>query len=305
MDFISIDFETSNSQQCACAIGLALVLNNNIVDEHYTLINPERPFGRNFTNIHGIAEAHVVDSPIFPDVWATLARYFNRYPVVAHNALFDKQVLDKALRRYKITPLPIVYYDTMELYRHNYPAADAFNLPSVCDSLGVTLNNHHNALDDAKAAAGVMVTLLQNAECSIFPTLVSGIHLDDVKQERKESSAITSSFSKGHIPTFKNTTAVMCEVDGVVFADSSFVITGVVPGYERSTLEKAIQERGGRVTGAVTKKTSYVVVGLQDAAIVKDGAGAKSGKIIKAEALRDCGIDIKIISADDLLSALI
>ena len=41
----------------------------------------------------------------------------------------------------------------------------------------------------------------------------------------------------------------------------TFVITGVLESMERETAQDLIQRHGGRVTGSVSKKTSYIVVG--------------------------------------------
>ena len=39
------------------------------------------------------------------------------------------------------------------------------------------------------------------------------------------------------------------------------MITGVLESMERETAQDLIQRHGGRVTGSVSKKTSYIVVG--------------------------------------------
>ena len=44
-------------------------------------------------------------------------------------------------------------------------------------------------------------------------------------------------------------------------ANLTFVITGVLPSFERDDMADAIKKYGGRVTGSVSKKTSYVIVG--------------------------------------------
>ncbi|HSU12985.1 NAD-dependent DNA ligase LigA [Longimicrobium sp.] len=54
------------------------------------------------------------------------------------------------------------------------------------------------------------------------------------------------------------------------FTGLTFVITGTHPTMSRPQLEEFIQQRGGRVTGGVTKKTSYLVVG--------EDAGSKLAK---------------------------
>ena len=41
----------------------------------------------------------------------------------------------------------------------------------------------------------------------------------------------------------------------------TFVITGVLESFERDEMKSAIEKYGGKVTGSLSKKTSYVVVG--------------------------------------------
>ena len=52
------------------------------------------------------------------------------------------------------------------------------------------------------------------------------------------------------------------QVDGPMpFEGMRFVVTGRLEGFTRSQAESFIKERGGQVSGSVSKKTSYVVVG--------------------------------------------
>jgi DNA ligase (NAD+) len=44
-------------------------------------------------------------------------------------------------------------------------------------------------------------------------------------------------------------------------AGRQFVLTGILPTYSRDEAKRLIEEAGGRVTGSVSKKTDYVVVG--------------------------------------------
>jgi DNA ligase (NAD+) len=44
-------------------------------------------------------------------------------------------------------------------------------------------------------------------------------------------------------------------------AGKQFVLTGTLPTYSRDDAKRLIEEAGGRVTGSVSKKTDYVVVG--------------------------------------------
>jgi DNA ligase (NAD+) len=47
----------------------------------------------------------------------------------------------------------------------------------------------------------------------------------------------------------------------VPFAGKTFVLTGTLPKRSRADAESLIKERGGKVTGSVSKMTSYVLAG--------------------------------------------
>ena len=58
-----------------------------------------------------------------------------------------------------------------------------------------------------------------------------------------------------------------------VFTGLTFVITGTLPNYSRIEATKLVEERGGKVSGSVSKKTSYVLAGEE--------AGSKLDKAVQ------------------------
>ncbi len=55
--------------------------------------------------------------------------------------------------------------------------------------------------------------------------------------------------------------AQMKKIEGHAFAGKTFVLTGSLDGFSRTEAGTLIKERGGRVSGSVSKKTDFVLVG--------------------------------------------
>jgi DNA ligase (NAD+) len=72
------------------------------------------------------------------------------------------------------------------------------------------------------------------------------------------------------------------------FEGATFVLTGTLPTMSREEASQLIQAHGGRVTGSVSKKTTYLLAG--------EGAG---DKLNKAEAL-----GVKVLTEADLLAMI-
>jgi len=69
----------------------------------------------------------------------------------------------------------------------------------------------------------------------------------------------------------------------------------------RTQASKIVVRGGGNVAGAVSKKVDYLICGVQDLHIVKDGA---SGKFKKAVELKNAGHSIQIIDEDMFLQMI-
>ena len=90
MNFVAMDFETANHQShSACSLALVMVQNSQIVDEYYTLIQPETPFFWRNVQIHGIHQEDVRTAPKFPEVWQT-CRDFTLSRKTLWNRSFEK-----------------------------------------------------------------------------------------------------------------------------------------------------------------------------------------------------------------------
>ncbi len=76
------------------------------------------------------------------------------------------------------------------------------------------------------------------------------------------------------------------KVRGTQLSGMTFVLTGTLPTYSREDAKKMIEDAGGKVSGSVSKKTSYVVAG-EDAGSKLDKANSLGVKVIsESELLR-------------------
>lgn len=154
--FVAIDFEIANSRHdSACAVGLAACSGGQVVRSRSYLI---RPPGRRFTftGIHGLRWKDVRNAPTFPDLWPTLRGWLGpaRF-IAAHNAKFDRRVLNACCARHRLRALRKRFVCTVELARERWDVPSA-GLPDVCRRLEIPLR-HHDAGSDALACARIVL----------------------------------------------------------------------------------------------------------------------------------------------------
>ncbi|MEO6531242.1 MAG: exonuclease domain-containing protein [Specibacter sp.] len=162
LDFTAIDFETANGfRGSPCSVGLTKVRGGVIVDEGYWLMRPPEGHdhfdSRNIT-IHGITPDDVAAAPRFGEVFPEVLDFIGPDALVAHNAAFDIGVIRSASEVSGMASKAFDYACTVVLSRKNY-SLPSYSLPFVAEEAGVPLLNHHDATEDARACAGIMVDI--------------------------------------------------------------------------------------------------------------------------------------------------
>jgi DNA polymerase-3 subunit epsilon len=158
--FVAIDFETAdNGRDSACAVALVRAEGDRVVGRSFSLIRPPRPLFL-FTRLHGISWHHVADQPTFGELWPRLAALLEGADyLVAHNASFDRGVLQACCQAARVPTPNLPFRCTMALARQAWGVRPT-KLPDVCAFLNIPLN-HHDPRSDAEACAGIMLRLLQ------------------------------------------------------------------------------------------------------------------------------------------------
>ena len=161
MRFIAFDVETPNRYNCRMsAIGISVIEDGAIVDEFYSLVNPEAAFDDFNTRLTGIDANMVKDAPTFSELWEEIGPMMSDGLLVAHNATFDMGVLKKCLHAYGIRWKPsATYLCTVQMGRRLLPKM-SHGLDAMCEYYGICLD-HHKADSDSRACAEILLRYLE------------------------------------------------------------------------------------------------------------------------------------------------
>lgn len=159
--FVAIDFETADAQRdSACSVAVVRVEGDAIVATRSSLIRPPRPSSQN-THVHGISEAAQKAAPKLRDFWPEFAPLLDGVElIVAHNASFDHSVMAASWGVRGMTPPGLPWACTVKMARRLWPKGPGLpdhKLPTLVRFLGLAPLNHHEALSDARACAGIVL----------------------------------------------------------------------------------------------------------------------------------------------------
>lgn len=170
--YVVFDIETtglSKEKEMITEIGAVKVADGKIIDRFSTFVNPQRPISAEITKLTGITDDMVKDAPTIENVLPEFLKFCEDTVLVAHNASFDTGFIRIAAERAGLGELHHTVVDTLELARALLPELNKHKLDIVCEHLGVTLNGHHRAVNDAEATAEVFIKFLDMlAEKKIF-----------------------------------------------------------------------------------------------------------------------------------------
>lgn len=280
MNFVTIDVETANEDLASiCQIGLVRFKDSKISNTFTSLINPQDSFSSMNTFIHGIEKKHVINSPIFPEIYEQICDFFQEDVLVCHTH-FDRSAWNKTLERYALPVRAIKWLDSARVVRRTWEeySTSGYGLSNVCQNLGIEFK-HHDALEDARAAGLVLIQACNKTGLNVSDWLAR-------VQLPIDISAQALSVKREGNP------------DGALFGET-VVFTGAlcIPRQEAANLAA---RAGCNVGTDVTKKTTLLVVGDQDIKKLKPGE-SKSNKHAKAEKLIASGHDIRILQESDFV----
>lgn len=162
--WVVVDVETTGLTPKAhevIEIGAVKVVRGQIVDRFQRLIRPSRPVSRASLEITGIGQAELEQGVSGQEAFRDFFAFAEGALLAAHNAPFDMGFLARAYAERHGGPWPFPVLDSLALAQIALPGLKSYGLDPLARHLSVPLAQHHRALADAEATAGVILAILE------------------------------------------------------------------------------------------------------------------------------------------------
>ncbi|WP_369700394.1 PolC-type DNA polymerase III [Clostridium estertheticum] len=157
--FVVFDLETtglSSENDKIIEIGALKIENGKIVDRFSEFVNPGIDIPYKIIELTGITNDNVSDAASIEEVLPKFLEFTKDSVLVAHNSDFDASFIKKNSQRLGLK-FENAIMDTIPLAKYLLKDLKTFKLNTVAKYLGITLENHHRAVDDAKATADILL----------------------------------------------------------------------------------------------------------------------------------------------------
>jgi DNA polymerase-3 subunit epsilon len=158
-----IDFETTglspDHEDRATEIAAVLVQNGKVLDRYQSLMNAGLRISPFIEELTGITNAMVRKAPPAADVMRQVAEFVGDFPLVAHNAAFDRKFWDAELGRIGRKRRQ-EFACSMLVARRVFPQAPSHKLGVLVEFANLPVaGRFHRALADAEMAASLLIRM--------------------------------------------------------------------------------------------------------------------------------------------------
>lgn len=169
--YVIFDIETTGlslNHDELIEVGAIKVKNGAILGQFGELINPGVPINPFTTQLTGITQSMVNGKPTAKTVLEDFYAFSKDAILVAHNADFDLGFIETNYKKYGIANHMNPSIDTLNLAKVLLPDRTRYGLDSLSRYFKVRLDNHHRAVDDAKATNEIFLHLLKQLKKNGF-----------------------------------------------------------------------------------------------------------------------------------------
>jgi len=177
-DFTAIDLETTDDDTTKAEIvqiAAVRVRGGRIAEAFDAVVRPRVAIAPGATQTHGLSDADVASAPYFEDVWPRFRTFCGEDVLVAHNGYdFDFRILQRMVRA--IGPderFAMHTYDTLPLARDLFPTSR--KLVDLARQFGIPAGRSHQALDDSRTLASVVLALDREKSCRARKTALVSV----------------------------------------------------------------------------------------------------------------------------------
>lgn len=160
---VVLDFETSGMSpeqgDRGIEIGAVLIKEGEVVDQFQSLMNSGVRVNGFIEDYTGITNEMLQGAPDATEVMASFAKFIDGYPLVAHNAAFDRRFLDAELARID-KKRHQEFGCSLLVARRLYPAAPNHKLETLVRYKGLPVGTFHRALGDSEMTARLWLQMV-------------------------------------------------------------------------------------------------------------------------------------------------
>ena len=165
--YVVFDLETtgfSSEHDRIIEIGAVKYQNRRRVDSFSCFVNPKIPIPFRIEKLTGINDSMVIDAQTIEEVLPKFIEFCEGAVLVAHNADFDSGFIKTKAKQVMGIDKEYTVVDTVALARVLLPQLNRYKLDTVAKAVGVSLENHHRAVDDADCCAGIFLKFMTMME---------------------------------------------------------------------------------------------------------------------------------------------
>lgn len=189
-------------------IGAVKISGGRITERFSTFVNPHVPIPFQIENLTGINDKMVEDARGIEEVLPEFLDFCKDAVMVAHNAGFDVSFIKEKADSVLNIKFECTVVDTVALSRALLPALGKFTLDHVAKVLGVSLLNHHRAVDDAQACADIFTALVKKLgdrgiTCLDDINEIEEFNINAIRKAKTYHGIILASSEEGRINLYR------------------------------------------------------------------------------------------------------
>lgn len=217
MQIAVVDIETTGNNMEVddiIQIGIVIVEDGKIISSWDSYVYTEQQIPTFITQLTNINKETLKNAPTLNEISEDIFHMLKDKVFVAHNIHFDLNFIQTSLERYNIHFEPKYMLDTVDLLKIVYPSEDSYQLSILAQSLNVSLENAHSAIDDAYATALLFIKSINYLKKLPKKTLILLYHLS--KKLRHDIDHLLFSLIEHH-----TNQVVYDELEGIPYRSDS------------------------------------------------------------------------------------